>query len=86
VEGTGLQSLGAAPLSAAAESAAALDRAFQAARLAINAEGYALDTLPATARRSPDYARRFDALRRASLHADSLRRARDQKRQVAGGG
>ena len=70
----------APPLSPPAESAATLDQAFQAARSAINAEAYALDTLPQAARRTPEYARRFDALRRASLHADSLRRARDKLR------
>jgi hypothetical protein len=70
-------------MSPAAESAVALDRAFQTARAAINAEGSALDTLPVSARRTTGYAQRFDALRRAMLHADSLRRARDRWRAKA---
>jgi len=73
-------------LSPAAESAATLDKAFQAARATINAEAYALDTLPVTARHSADYARRFDALRHATLAADSLRRARDHERALAAKG
>jgi hypothetical protein len=70
------------PLSPAAESALVLDRAYQAARAAINAEAYALDSLPVAARYSSDYAQRFDALRRATLTADSLRRARDRQRAL----
>ena len=73
-------------LSPAAESAAALDKTYQAARAAVNAEAYALDTFPVIARHSPDYARRFDALRRATLAADSLRRARDKERKLAAKG
>ena len=73
-------------LSPAAESAAALDKAFQAARAAINAEAHALDTLPVVARHSSDYARRFDSLRHATLAADSLRRARDRERKLAAKG
>jgi hypothetical protein len=73
-------------LSPAAESAVVLDQAYQAARSAINAEAYALDTLPVTARHSPDYARRFDALRHATASADSLRRARDRERALAAKG
>jgi hypothetical protein len=67
-------------MSPAAESAAALDHAFQAARAMINAEGHALDTLPIALRQTAAYGQRFDALRRAMLHADSLRRARDRWR------
>jgi hypothetical protein len=74
------------PRSPAAESAAVLDQAFQAARSAINAEAYALDTFPVLARHSSDYARRFDALRGATLSADSLRRARDHERALAAKG
>jgi hypothetical protein len=69
-----------APLAPAAESAAALDRAFQDARASINAEAHAMDTLPVATRHTSEYARRFDALRHATLHADSLRRARDHWR------
>ncbi len=69
--------------SPAAESAVVLDHAYQAARSAINAEAYALDTLPVIARHSPDYARRFDALRHATATADSLRGARDRERALA---
>ncbi len=76
----------AKPRSPAAESAAVLDQAFQTARSAINAEAYALDTFPVIERHSSDYARRFDALRRATLSADSLRRARDHERALAARG
>ncbi len=73
-------------LSPAAESAVVLDQAYQTARSAINAEAYALDTLPVIARHSPNYARRFDALRHATATADSLRRARDHERALAAKG
>jgi hypothetical protein len=73
-------------VSPAAESAAVLDQAYQAARSAINAEAYALDTLPVIARHSPDYARRFDALRHSTATDDSLRRARDRERALAAKG
>jgi hypothetical protein len=74
-----------APRAPAADSAAALDRAYQAERAIINGEAHALDTLPVAMRRSAAYAQRFDALRRTALHADSLRAARDRERKRAKG-
>jgi hypothetical protein len=71
------------PVPSAAESAAALDRTYQALRATINTEAYALDTLPVAMRRSTAYAQRFDALRRLTLQADSLRAARDRERAKA---
>jgi hypothetical protein len=83
VEGTQRRSAMPARASAAADSAAALDRAYQTVRTTINAEAYALDTLPIAARRTAAYAQRFDALRRLTLHADTLRAARNRERARA---
>jgi hypothetical protein len=82
VEGMQLGPRSVAP-STAAESAAALDRTYQTLRTTINAEAYALDTLPVAARRTAVYAQRFDTLRRMTLHADSMRAARDRERARA---
>jgi hypothetical protein len=83
VEGIESRSATSVLSASAAESAAALDRAYQAVRATINAEAYALDTLPVATRHTTAYAQRFDAMRRATLHADSLRAARDRERAKA---
>ena len=83
VEGVAAPSATLAPRPSAADSADRLDRAYQAERASINAEAFALDTLPIATRRSTAYARRFDALRRATLHADTLRAKRDRERAKA---
>jgi hypothetical protein len=64
---------GAPVRSAGADSAEALAAAWRQERDAINAEATAMDTLPPSARFTPAYAARFDALRRRAAHADSLR-------------
>jgi hypothetical protein len=71
------------PLSPAAESATVIGQRFQAAREAVNAAAIALDTLPPSARFTPAYAARFDSIRVLTLHADSLRSARDRWRHAA---
>jgi hypothetical protein len=71
------------PLSPAAESAWVSAQRFQAARAAVNAAAIALDTLPPSARFTPAYAARFDSIRVLTLHADSLRSARDRWRRAA---
>lgn len=59
------------------DSTAALDARFQAVRAALNAEARDMSSLD---RRTPAYARRFDAFRARELAADSLRTARDRQR------
>jgi hypothetical protein len=71
------------PLSPAAESATVIAQRFQAARAAVNAAAISLDTLPPSARFTPAYAARFDSIRVLTLHADSLRSARDRWRRAA---
>jgi hypothetical protein len=70
-------------MSPAAESAWVSGQRFQAARAAANAAAAALDTLPPSARFTAAYAARFDSIRVLTLHADSLRTARDRWRRAA---
>jgi hypothetical protein len=67
----------------AAESAQAIGQRFEAARAAANAAAISLDTLPPSARFTAAYATRFDSIRALTLHADSLRNARDRWRKKA---
>lgn len=62
-----------------ADSAAAADARFQTARTAINRDARALDARSAQ-RRTPDYAKAYDELRRRTLAAESLRADRDALR------
>ena len=61
------------------DSARALDTRFQAEREAINRDAAALDG----DRRSAEYARRWEALRRRTTAAESLRTERDRMRRRA---
>ena len=65
---------------AATDSAARLDVRFQREREAINRDVLAMRDAD---RRSPDYARRFDEIRRRTIAAESLRAARDRLRRQA---
>ena len=67
----------------AAESVQAIGQRFEAARAAANAAAISLDTLPPSARFTAAYAARFDSVRALTLHADSLRAARDRWRKKA---
>jgi hypothetical protein len=61
------------------DSARAIDARFQAEREAINRDAAALTG----DRRSPEYARRWEALRRRTTAAESLRAERDRMRRRA---
>lgn len=66
------------------DSGLALDSAFQRLRADANRQALALSpSAGAAARRSAEYARRFDAWRALSVRADSLRTARDRYRARA---
>ena len=66
------------------DSGLALDSAFQRVRADANRQALALSpTASAAERRSPEYARRFDAWRALSVQAESLRTARDRYRARA---
>lgn len=65
---------------AATDSASILDARFQREREAINRDVMAMRGAD---RRSPDYARRFDGIRRRTIAAESLRAARDRLRRRA---
>ena len=67
---------------AAADSAARLDARFQELRAALNRDAAALDAGPLD-RRSPEYAGRYDEIRRRTAVAESLRAARDAQRKRA---
>jgi len=62
-----------------ADSVAAADARFQTARTGVNRDARALDARSAQ-RRSPDYAKAYDELRRRTLAAESLRADRDALR------
>lgn len=66
---------------AAPDPAAELDRDFQRARTALNAEAAELATLD---RSSRDYATRYDPFLREAAAAESLRVRRDSVRRAAG--
>ena len=68
------------PDTAATDSASRLDARFQREREAINRDVIAMRGAD---RRSPDYARRFDEIRRRTIAAESLRAARDRLRRQA---
>lgn len=59
------------------DSAATVDRAFQAERESLNREALALDSVD---RRTSEYGRRFDEFRHRTQVADSARRQRDRLR------